>query len=68
VHCDRVQGSRATTIEAAEETSERSRGVDVIWLEQVTLEKEKILEKAKARQAPSPTRVDGGVFIWQHSL
>jgi len=43
------------TIETAEETSERSRGVDVIWLEQVALEKEKILEKVKARQAPSPT-------------
>jgi len=33
--------------------SERFRGVDVIWMEQVTLEKEKILNKAKARQAPS---------------
>jgi len=50
------------------ETSERFRGVGVIWLEQVTLEKEKILDKAKARQAPSFTRVDGGVFIWRHSL
>src|SRR5438105_6604452 len=45
------------------ETSERFRGVDVIWLEQVTLEKEKILDKAKARQAPSFTRVDGGVLF-----